>query len=517
MKRYGILLSCEDYAEYDNNIFTDMLLTSGLKGYIDKPGYYFADITLRKLQELDVLLMVHGWRQYDLSQLTSGKNEKLLQQSAEKELLLQGQIRSSLLKKEMKDMEVSVMAKVDNTFVAGNTFTDENGKFQLPVTSFEGEVEAVFQIRRRGSKHKKDASVMLDRNFAPTPRAFSYEEEHPQWMDKNSWITLSNRIDSLYVDSISKTNNTYLLSEVEIAKKRKNKNITTQVFEKSVDAYYDVTRLVDELRDQGIVINTIPDLLSKVNPNFSYDVQDGSSRYKEKTICLIVGKQVLDTLTAWTLWNEIDGIKQIMICEGSNSYTNEVLNSIHGSNMTKGQNVKDMMTAMNPPRTFDDSFYLYGDAAKKKISLDDTEKAKSEPLFRKKSSGINNNVNVNIDFSRFGQYALFYITPHFDSNYSRLTQKSMKAAHGTRRTIIQGYSRPLAFYSPVYKDKIPTANVNHRRRTLYWNPTIQTDKNGKISIECQNGMYANPVIIHAEMLKGGIPCSITIIGEKKKK
>ena len=30
-------------------------------------------------------------------------------------------------------------------------------------------------------------------------------------------------------------------------------------------------------------------------------------------------------------------------------------------------------------------------------------------------------------------------------------------------------------------------------------------------------LYANPVIIHAEMLKGGIPCSITIIGEKKKK
>ena len=56
-------------------------------------------------------------------------------------------------------MEVSVMAKVDNTFVAGNTFTDENGKFQLPVTSFEGEEEEVFQIRRRGSKHKKEATV----------------------------------------------------------------------------------------------------------------------------------------------------------------------------------------------------------------------------------------------------------------------------------------------------------------------------------------------------------------------
>ena len=83
------------------------------------------------------------------------------------------------------------------------------------------------------------------------------------------------------------------------------------------------------------------------------------------------------------MWNEIDGIKQIMICEGSNSYTNEVLNSIHGSNMTKGQNVKRHDDSNESPRTFDDSFYLYGDAAKKKISLDDTEKAKSEPLLER--------------------------------------------------------------------------------------------------------------------------------------
>ncbi len=27
--------------EYDNNIFTDLLLTSDLKGYIHQPGYYF--------------------------------------------------------------------------------------------------------------------------------------------------------------------------------------------------------------------------------------------------------------------------------------------------------------------------------------------------------------------------------------------------------------------------------------------------------------------------------------------
>ena len=57
-----------DYMEYDNNIFTDLLLTSDLKGYIHQPGYYFTESSLRKQKELDILLMVHGWRKYDMTQ-----------------------------------------------------------------------------------------------------------------------------------------------------------------------------------------------------------------------------------------------------------------------------------------------------------------------------------------------------------------------------------------------------------------------------------------------------------------
>ena len=138
----------------------------------------------------------------------------------------------------------------------------------------------------------------------------------------------------------------------------------------------------------------------------------------------------------------------------------------------------------------------------------------TEELF-KKSSHFNYNINTNIDFSRLGQYALFYITPYANSNYNRLMEKSMTATRGTRRTLIQGYTRPLAFYSPVYKDKVPIADANHQRRTLYWNPIVQTNKDGKANIECHNGMYSNPVIIQAEMLKDGIPCSVTYVGMKK--
>lgn len=74
-------------------------------------------------------------------------------------------------------MEVSVMAKVDNTFVAGNTFTDENGKFQLPVTSFEGEVEAVFQIRR-GDLNIRKMLLLCSTVTSPLPHV-------PSAMKKN--------------------------------------------------------------------------------------------------------------------------------------------------------------------------------------------------------------------------------------------------------------------------------------------------------------------------------------------
>jgi uncharacterized protein YfaS (alpha-2-macroglobulin family) len=39
-----------------------------------------------------------------------------------------------------------------------------------------------------------------------------------------------------------------------------------------------------------------------------------------------------------------------------------------------------------------------------------------------------------------------------------------------------------------------------KRRTLYWNPSVQADENGKAVIECYNNQYSTPVIIQAETM-----------------
>ena len=481
-----------DYAEYDNNLLIDMLLTSGLKGYIHQPGYYFSDITPGKLQELDMLLMVHGWRQYDMSQLIAPQPEKLLQMP-ETQLLLHGQIKSSILKKEMKNIEVSVMAKDEETWTAGKTITDEYGRFHIPVPDFNGEVEALFQTRRQGAKSKKDALVQLNRDFAPALRAYGYEEWHPQWTDEPKWRIQSEQADSLWQDSLRRAEGIYLLDEVVITTKQKNKNLTTQVFEKSMDAYYDVPRCIDRLRDKGKLIYTIPDLLQELNPSFRYDRRQKYCTYKNKTICCVMNNAILDKITAEMVWDEVDGIKQIIICEGSNSFNNEILNS--------ARDIEN--NDVNSTRTFDDSFYALADAQKAEYDLSDG-KEKSEEVLQVFHYGINRNINAAL----LERYAIFYIIPYDKRNILNTNQK---ASRGTRRTFIQGYTRPLAFYTPVYQDKKPDSLTEDKRRTLYWNPAVETDENGKATIKCHNASYTNPVIVQAETLIDGKPGSVTCV------
>ena len=64
-------------SNYDNgNILTEMLLSSELKGFIENPGYYFEVDDSTHRADLDLLMMVQGWRRYkwtDLSGIGSFK------------------------------------------------------------------------------------------------------------------------------------------------------------------------------------------------------------------------------------------------------------------------------------------------------------------------------------------------------------------------------------------------------------------------------------------------------------
>ena len=429
-----------DYLEYDNNIFTDLLLTSDLKGYIHQPGYYFASPSPRKQTELDILLMVHGWRKYDMSQAISTAPFTPLQ-LPEAQLVLNGQVKSTILKNKLKDIALSVIVKKDDQFITGGTVTDENGRFTIPVEDFEGTTEAVIQTRKVGKERNKDASILIDRNFSPAPRAYGYKELHPEWKDLTHWQQKAENFDSLYMDSIRKVEGLYVLDEVEIkSKRRQGNNMATKINEKSIDAYYDVRRSVDLLRDNGKIVTTIPELMEKLSPQFDWDRSNDKLTYRQKPICYIMDNHILSETETQMMLTEVDGLASIIISKGTGGIDDDIIQN------TKMSEVTD-------------------------------------------STGV--------DISKLDKYSVFYLIPLPRRD---VLNKSQTAVLGTRQTVIQGYTHALEYYSPAYPTKELYMDKVDKRRTLYWNPSVRTDENGKAVIECYNNQYSTPVIIQAETM-----------------
>lgn len=429
-----------DYLEYDNNIFTDLLLTSDLKGYIHQPGYYFASPSPRKQTELDILLIVHGWRKYDMSQAISTAPFTPLQ-LPEAQLVLNGQVKSTILKNKLKDIALSVIVKKDDQFITGGTVTDENGRFTIPVEDFEGTTEAVIQTRKVGKERNKDASILIDRNFSPAPRAYGYKELHPEWKDLTHWQQKAENFDSLYMDSIRKVEGLYVLDEVEIkSKRRQGNNMATKINEKSIDAYYDVRRSVDLLRDNGKIVTTIPELMEKLSPQFDWDRSNDELTYRQKPICYIMDNHILSETETQMMLTEVDGLASIIISKGTGGIDDEIIQN------TKMSEVTD-------------------------------------------STGV--------DISKLDKYSVFYLIPLPRRD---VLNKSQTAVLGTRQTVIQGYTHALEYYSPAYPTKELYMDKVDKRRTLYWNPSVRTDENGKAVIECYNNQYSTPVIIQAETM-----------------
>ncbi|MBS1503975.1 MAG: TonB-dependent receptor plug domain-containing protein, partial [Bacteroidetes bacterium] len=53
----------------ETTILTNLLLTSDLKGYIEQPNYYFANITDKTTADLDLVMLTHGYRRFEWKKL----------------------------------------------------------------------------------------------------------------------------------------------------------------------------------------------------------------------------------------------------------------------------------------------------------------------------------------------------------------------------------------------------------------------------------------------------------------
>lgn len=459
-----------DYQDYDHNIYTDMLLTSDLKGYIHQPGYYFANNSPRRRIALDILLLIRGWRKYDMQSIISDSPEKPIY-LPEKKLTLHGQVRSFLRNKEQKNIYVNVIAQRDSLSAVGSTTTDSLGYFHIPMDAFSGSMEALIQTRRKGKKLNRETNISLFRNFAPELRRYSFEELHPKWKDMSGiswWTRLS---DSLYLDSIM-GHDAHVLDQV-IVKAKRTKYKKIRAFEQSVRAYYDIPRELDRIRDEGKFMKYFPSLMETLNSNIHIQTS-----FRNNAVYLAYNNRYMQCAVNGVLYptfdrelfidKSIDAIKSVMICDGASS-----------------------RAGIDSDRTYhlsDESIQGHLDISR--ISPFEEGALKSYLEGTKSDSELESISTV------------CYITTIDNWDPEKRYQ-----SRGIRYTQIQGYSQPIEFYSPFYPD-ISKGQGNDHRRTLYWNPKVTTDSNGEAVIRCNNANSSTFLTISCETLYDGQPAAI---------
>jgi TonB-dependent SusC/RagA subfamily outer membrane receptor len=141
----------------ETNILTSLLLSSDLKGYIEKPNYYFNHKDSKTAEDLDNLMLTQGWSRFLWTDMATYV-KKAPVYPVEKMQRISGTI-TNLGGKPVAQGKVSLLSTSGGLFMI-DTLTDANGKFSFDNLAFGDSTR--FVVQARNAKNKKNTEINLD-------------------------------------------------------------------------------------------------------------------------------------------------------------------------------------------------------------------------------------------------------------------------------------------------------------------------------------------------------------------
>ena len=151
-----------------STIFSTLLLTSELKGYIEAPGYYFEEENDTALYALDYLMMTQGWRRYDIPEVMKG-NFSYAEQPFEKNMEISGRVERLLTSGSVRKGEVTLL--VVNTAEFMRSPTDEDGRFSVSEIEYPDSTQFFIRSTNRsgGESVELQMNESVSRSLARIP------------------------------------------------------------------------------------------------------------------------------------------------------------------------------------------------------------------------------------------------------------------------------------------------------------------------------------------------------------
>ena len=141
----------------ESTIFSNTLLTSDLKGYVEKPNYYFVKETDEVNKALDNLMLTQGYRRFSWKELAKTVSEKPVYGVEGLGLTVTGKVTNLGTKPSVgaKVDLISIIAGVHNTAT-----TDENGRFKFDGIFMTDSIK--FSIVAHNAKGSDKVKIILD-------------------------------------------------------------------------------------------------------------------------------------------------------------------------------------------------------------------------------------------------------------------------------------------------------------------------------------------------------------------
>lgn len=426
-----------------------LLLAGELHGYVSHPEYYFESDDAEHREAADLLMLVQGWRRYDLSQMMGKKNFKIVH-PVEKGLSISGRLKGPQKKAIVSNQNLRFRLYNElGQSLSGNAVTDSLGYYVIEVPPCDGEWNMFVHI-------PKKYSIEIDRNFSPSPRSLSLLElMRPQ--DATAAMTsfhYSRNTDEVLEKpaGISMLSRVHMLPTVVKKKHFWESGIAWDNITEGKEVsylYYNIDKERDRLLDKGEEIPYIYEWLKQKNHAFKGD-------YRE----------LFDAFNP-AFWYDKD------VCDFSYN-GNPILWMLDNSPrcITNGLPFTGTVPLMKS-RTIDDMPVTMGEV--KAIYITEAPNAWKRYL-------------VGNAWAKIGNMATVFVYTH---------KMFRKCPKNLRHTFFDGYSPAVEFYSPGYGELPSNEDF---RRTLYWNPYVRTNKEGYVDLRICNTGTCRQLIISAEAI-----------------
>jgi hypothetical protein len=468
------------------NIYTHLLLSSDLQGFIENPEDYFhPENPNLQARNLDLLMMVQGWKRYEWQTMAGIKPFKPLY-NREKQMSIKGHVAGS----EGKNIELQVsMEHEGKQRMDGVAQTDDKGEFSVYPEDFYG----TWSLNLR-SKGLSDANtkIRLDRWFSPAPKNFAYHETI--WRTAAGLMQTETEDDPILKEIENDSIWAFRIREVTIKEKKRREH-------KKKELIHPVGMEIDRAIDRGEKIPySVHDYLVEWDELYSFGkidkarIKNGEEVGTGQEFSTSPFEIAIDRASKVRM----DNLKKVIFPSvgGIDPDGRDIYEEDYTFYYGKPHPANFFHFHEGKQETFDRITYQSGKRAYDVTIKELTAKRVIRDVQKIVISG-----EEQINF-KTESYIPIYIYPYKDY--------VIREMPGIRHTTFEGFSVPQNyFHNKITADGIYRPEKYSHHRTLYWNPNVKTDEQGKASIQFYNNSFCRKIDVSAEgMTKSGMPVAV---------